>query len=242
MRSFPDGEYDLFKQCVIFAYRRDGLTEDPAKAKELMRWAIDRPPELYPIDETNMPVYLVPATALPQNKFVFRQTTLSYEESAELVYKQGAANTLEWQRLRNPPKTAFQPVIRLRTGHIGPLISSGQLGTVNLGDLLIRGKDNKRIVAQNEYGQVVEPNSRGCKTWTEQFATEIYCVDGLGKYRIINKPDDLRVLLDQYGNLLHEIVQDRYPPLYTGPTEAEWRKLNTLMKKKRLPDARRQAC
>ncbi|MFN8467297.1 MAG: DUF6094 domain-containing protein [Caldilineaceae bacterium] len=234
--SLPEGEYEIFKQCVVFAYRRDGLVEDGVTAKELMRWGVDRPPVIYPLDEeAKTPVYLVPASTLPPTKLVFRQTTLSYEESAELVYTQGAAKSLEWQRMRNPPKTSFQPVIRLRTGHIGPLISSGQLGTVNLGDLLIRGKDNKRIIAQNEYGQVVEPNSRTCKTWTEQFATEIFCIDGLGKYRIINKPDDLRLLLDQYGPLLHEIVQDRYPPLYTGPTEAEWRKLNTLMKKKRLP-------
>ena len=235
--SFPDGpeDYDRFKQCVLFAYRRESSTEDEETTKLLMTFGSERPPTLYQINPDAKPIYTVPAAILPQNKMIFRQTVLTYDETAQLVYSEGASFSQDWQRLRNPPPVNFRPVIRLRTGHIGPLVSSGQLKTVNLGDMLVRGAAAKEIVAQDEYGQMVEQHSKTCKTWTERFTTQIYCLDRYGKYSIIDKPGDLRVLLDNYGPLLHEIVQDRYPPLYTGPTAAEWQVLGTLMKRKKLP-------
>ena len=234
--SLPDGEYEAYSQCVLFAYRRDGLAEDEETTKELMKYGAHRPPLINEHDaETGPYIYKVPLATLPQSKMVFRRTVLTYEQTAALVYNEGASFTTDWQRLRNPPPVNFKPVIRLRTGHIGPLISSGQLGTVNLGDKLIRGAATKEIVAQDEYGQVVEKDSRTCKTWTERFSTKIYCLDKNGRYSIISKPDELRLLLEQYGPLLHEIVQERYPPLYTGPTAQEWKVLSGLMPRKKLP-------
>ena len=229
--SLPDGEYEEYEQCVMFAYRRESIVDDNAGAKELMRWKTTRPPLLDDYDADGNDgkpyVYLVPPASLPQTKMVFRRTQLTFQETAELVYREGASFTTDWQRLREPPPVNFRPVIRLRTGHIGPLISSGQLKTVNLGDMLVRGSASKEIVAQDEYGQLVDKDSPRCKTWTERFTTKIHCITGTGRYKVLSRPDELRDLLERYGSLLHEIVQDRYPPLYTGPTAQEWKILGT---------------
>ena len=155
------------------------LAEDEETTKELMKYGSQpaAAPQRATTPTTGPYIYKVPLATLPQSKMVFRRTVLTYEQTAALVYNEGASFTTDWQRLRNPPPVNFKPVIRLRTGHIGPLISSGQLGTVNLGDMLVRGAATKEIVAQDEYGQVVEKDSRTCKTWTERFSTKIYCLD-----------------------------------------------------------------
>ena len=204
-----------------------------------MQWKTTRPPLLDDYDADNNDgkpyVYLVPAASLPQTKMVFRRTQLTFQETAELVYREGASFTTDWQRLREPPQSTSGQSFGCAPAHIGPLISSGQLKTVNLGDMLVRGSASKEIVAQDEYGQLVDKDSPRCKTWTERFTTKIHCITSTGRYKVLSRPDELRDLLERYGSLLHEIVQDRYPPLYTGPTAQEWKILGTLMPKKTLP-------
>ena len=244
--SLPDGEYEEYEQCVMFAYRRESIVDDNAGAKELMRWKTTRPPLLDDYDADGNDgkpyVYLVPPASLPQTKMVFRRTQLTYQETAALVYKEGASFTTDWQRLREPPPVNFQPVIRLRTGHIGPLISSGQLKTVNLGDMLVRGSASKEIVAQDEYGQLVDKDSPRCKTWTERFTTKIHCITDTAATRSSAAPTSCATCWRNTARCCMRSCRTATRPCTPAPRPRNGRYSAASCPKRRCPAARRQAC
>lgn len=231
--ALPEDEYEQFGQIVLFAYRKDKAFQDDATMERLMHFA--QTGEI-PALEQSTQVYTVPAVTLPMAKFFLRKTTLTPEEVLNTVCTHGVHTTKRWQdRLNTFCDGSFTPVVPLKTGHVGSLISSGQMGTVQLGALLAKGRSIKVTDYLDAHGNRVQPESDQATTSRERFETRVFTLIPLGEFTEIASVDQLQAFLENNATAIAKVIAERYQPLYSQPTREEWDKLAGLLKHKPLP-------
>jgi len=143
---FQDGEYEKFKQIVLFGRKKPKNSLDDNSFGKLFAIPHTGLPEIPYLDE---PMYELPAS--PEVK-LFRSTLI---DEAELE-KELMSSAL-WQKIcqdRNNKNGVGRPPLPLHTGHLGLLLASGCLdGKVGEGEdrHIVRGKVEKIIHSEQEY-------------------------------------------------------------------------------------------
>lgn len=239
----PDGEWEQFRQCVVFGIRNDKIVANESRQKQLMEYARGGSQVLVLGHQSCL--YHVPATMIREDKFIFRKITLRPNEVIELVAgKYHAHAKKEWQDLTTPQGAGtFQPVVPLRVGHVASMISSGMMGTVRLGNMLAKGRTVKTIEHVDADGtpipanQVSRQNSdeKVVVRERERFNSTVTTLRATGEHAIISTPDELEAFMRDHAGDIARVLQQKYQPLYEAPTDEEWRVVSGLMKAKRLP-------
>ncbi|MCB0109423.1 MAG: hypothetical protein KDE53_26055, partial [Caldilineaceae bacterium] len=236
--ALPPAEFAQFGQIVLFGYKK----ENPQKDEPVMRWlqqlAITQ--DVPCLTDAQEPLR-VPISTLSESKFFMRKITLYPQEVYTVITTHGLHTTAAWRDMNALANDgAFQPVVPLRTGHIGSMISSGQMGTILLnghGDkpLLAKGRSIKVSETVDDKGNVVKSDAETAAKERERFETRVFTLDGEGVFTNLESVGDLQRFLESNASAIAQVMQERYAPLYAQPTEAEWRQLAPLLKSKKLP-------
>ena len=247
--KLPEGEYEQFRQCVIFGYRRSRIEKDQG-TEDLLKGYANGFLEMPVLSLAEGPVlgehadtFEVPEA--PQlHRFTFRKYHLSDEEILENVQRFGAYDNKSFMRFQQRQSLSdFSPVVPLRVGHVGSLISSGQMGVVQLGDdLMAKGFARKAMELYDADGKLISPDKHTPEellklvaTKREKIETHVHTLTRAGAHTTINTPTVMQTFLEEHAVAIGQIIQARYKPLYIEPTEEEWTALSGLMKHKRLP-------
>jgi hypothetical protein len=149
---FPDGEYERFRQVIVFGKRKGKNYIDEGCLGTLGMIPHRDLPEIPLLDR---PVYEVPASGEVR---LFRSSAI---DEAEL--ERELASSVLWEKLDghggNNRDGLGRPPLPLHTGHLGLLLASGCLdGTVGTGEdrHVVRGKVEKITHTEQEYeGDVI---------------------------------------------------------------------------------------
>ncbi|MCB0157626.1 MAG: hypothetical protein KDD83_05810, partial [Caldilineaceae bacterium] len=229
----PADESERFGQVVLFGNRKaKPFLDEPVMEALLAMVERDDLPKLDACDE---PLF-VPTAALPGSKFFIRKISLSPDEVLQVVTTHGVHTTRHWtDMLSRVHDGAFTPVVPLRTGHVGSLISSGQMGTVQLGNLLAKGRSVKISEWVDDQGNPVKEEDVNVARERERFETRVFTLAHDGEFTELATVSDLQHFLEQHAGDIAQTMADRYAPLYSEPTRAEWDTLAPLLKDKPLP-------
>lgn len=253
VNRMPAEEYSDFGQIIITANRRDTPSSDPALKERLSAIGYtkktgmpfkDLDTELHAINEPDLNKGLwqdlqVPRTELGDKKFYLRKQVLGHQDVIDMLASNSAHDTRDWRDLMPQGReTAFQPPVPLRVGHIGSLISSGQMGTVELDNTIAKGRAAKRTRCYDEQGNIVQPDDKKAVTMREFYQTAIHTISQDGTIKDVSTNEDLANFLKQYAGDIAQILEQRYAPLYLEPTQEEWAALAGLIPTKKLPGAK----
>lgn len=227
------GEFERFGQVVLFGYRKPSGSLDERELAKLDQQA--RLEHLQELDATCAPL-LVPTATLADAKFFIRKISLSASEVVDVVNTHGARGSRHWaDMLRLVNNGVFTPVVPLRTGHVGSLISSGQMGTVQVDDVLAKGRSVKIIEYLDDEGNLVKEDSLDVARSRERFETRVFTLAQDGAFTELATVNELQNFLEGNAGAIAEVMAERYQPMYAKPTQEEWNKLAPLLKGKSLP-------
>ena len=144
---FTDDDYPVFKQVVVFGYRREQSDAGP-EARKTKEWLANLGylgPEAVPsLDEDDGKTFSVPAAAGPVA--IFRDSRVDVDEARAAVLKSPVFAQVE--RLITPPPPAQvqmkTPVMPLKLAHMGTAIAAGAVGG-NMGTHIIVGTTKKTV-------------------------------------------------------------------------------------------------
>lgn len=142
---FTDEDYPVYKQVVVFGYRREKSSSGPEarRNKEYLVYLGHLGPEgLPPLDREDEEVFVVPAASGPVK--LFRSSNISAEEAREAIAKSPA---LAKARELIEPALAAQikvrtPILPLKLAHMGTAIAAGAVGG-NMGSHIVVGTTKK---------------------------------------------------------------------------------------------------
>ena len=115
---FPDGEYEAFKQVVIFGHRRASFLRDDDLAAKSLAWATAELPEM-PEGDGEYKIPVGPEKSKAGNPIRFRRSDLMPEDLLRETRRDGALLTRAWKDLRprygpgHPPGAADEAGTRL---------------------------------------------------------------------------------------------------------------------------------
>ncbi|MCX7590488.1 MAG: DUF6094 domain-containing protein [Kiritimatiellae bacterium] len=133
-------------------------------------------------------------------------------------------------RLQSTPPTV-QPIVPLKKGHLALIVASGIVGTIDLGDALIKGRTIKRVIAEEEEGE--EENTRREKVIN---VPEVTLLDmKTGEVQFIETDHDLAVLFEKHGAAIATQAARKFPPLFDGKIPADVEKILSGLGKWRKP-------
>ncbi len=233
IRRFPDGDYEIFKQVVVFARRRRYQTPTTERVAEIRQWA---DAELSPLgalpDDPQWPQMLPPAKA---SSVRFYRNDISDVEAVAMAYRQPWDNAL-LAAISAAPAQEFIPPMPLKKGHIAMLMSSGLLGTLRItmdGEpAFVKGRVVKRQV------ETIEETDSGekCHVMRDKFVTSVGILGSDGVRLIQDDVPALTAFMETYGGQVANEVVKRPPRYDLKPTAAEWAHMGTLGKnRKPLP-------
>ena len=252
---FLDGEYETFKQIVIFARRKPWGTPSGAAVEHLQALAGVNLPVLEPAPESLYPILPAPPDAR------FKHAGWSNADLVQAAWTHGLQAGKTWARLVHPPEEdvqTFCPAAPLKQGHIAMLIASGLMGTLRLRDetdrpFLAKGRVVKQI--KKIEGEQAGSGEKG-KTVTlyrDQFLTTLALLSPHGLTTIEAKATDddvdytqpvpanavasLPEFVRRYGDQIVRQTIAQSHPLYVGqPTDYEREAVNRLgLKRPPLP-------
>ena len=230
----PDGEYEQFGQVVLFGRCRPKPMRDASVQAQLIGYGEGTEP--LPVLAAGCTQIAVAATTIDDDRFFIRKKSLSADEVIQTVVSHGVHRSKAWQDVQNRHSDGrFQPVVPLRTGHVGSLISSGQMGTVQLGALLAKGRSAKSKIYLDEQGNRVAEGSENAATIQERFTTRVFTLTQAGEYTVIEDSAGMQEFLESHAGAIARIIEDRYAPLYAEPRPEEWATLAPLLRHKLLP-------
>ncbi len=227
--SFPADEYEKFKQLVIFGHRRklDRHPDIKDNLAMLERFAKDElPPEL----TADSPTWTVPATGKPVDEIAFYKFSLTRDQLLDVIGESGMYSREEWREQRKVKEMEdFRPAVPMRPGHLSMLLLSGILRTMSLNDgkLLVKGRVEKR--EEQTYADEDE------QVFQEMFYTKLFILHADGQHEVIDTEESFKTFMQTYSPEMARILETRFKPLYTSPTQEEWDKLAPLLQTKLLP-------
>jgi len=232
---FPDGEYEAFKQVVIFGHRRASFLRDDDLAAEALAWATAELPEL-PEGSGEYKIPAGPEKSKAGNPIKFRRSDLMPEDLLRETRRDGALLTRAWKDLSVPDMDrAIHPALPMKLGHVSMLLSANQLGTIRLeGEggrpFLVKGlvvKDEKKVEegAPDEKGESDENEGR----WREKFVSTVTLLSHDGDIEVISDTEKLTGFMREHGEQLANHVIERNSPAYDlNPEPWEWESLEPL--------------
>ncbi|MCX6048806.1 MAG: hypothetical protein NT075_27210, partial [Chloroflexi bacterium] len=218
---------------MIIGVRKERADPDQGLADYLNSLGLDNLPDLL---ENNQTCYTIPNTYIATEKLIFRKITLSYEDVLRQVPRHGAYHNRQFKDWMTASHDfAFRPVVPLKTGHVGSLISSGQMGVINLQTVAAKGRATKVVEFFDAQGRKVERTDASMTESRERFTTEVTTINQAGQHESITSVADMQAFLEHYAGQIASAISARYQPLYTKATDREWQHLGKLMRQKRLP-------
>ncbi|MCF8012211.1 MAG: DUF6094 domain-containing protein [Clostridiales bacterium] len=142
---FTDDFYPVFKQIVLFGYRKEKSSSGP-KARRTRDWlksiAESGPGVVPALDKEDEATYTVPVT--DKEVELFRDGKVSIDEVKEVL---GESNVFErMERMITPPEESEvrmkSPVMPLKLAHMGTAIAAGAVGG-NMGNHIVTGTTSK---------------------------------------------------------------------------------------------------
>jgi len=235
----PEDEFETFKQIVLFGRKKaramaenDLMEEMILNAQSGGFRAIDGM-----INANLVSPYHLPRMNVSDEKFTIKKTSLSTNEIIQAMQTQkNALDSGPWADLQPKYNSAeFHPIIPLRTGHVGSLIASGQMRTVDLGDRVAKGKAIKETRAYDAGGNQVPLDDYEAAVMKEVFNTTVTTLNESGESKTISNVMELQRFLEIYAQDIASIIEHHFSPVYEKPTDQEWLALEHLMKSKKLP-------
>lgn len=235
--QFPEPEYSLFKQIVVFGVRKPYSTPTKERLEILETWATTPLPELQ--DELT-PLYQIPDAPKGNARFIFAYPEENY--LINLTRKSGVLHSPAFQAALQPQEQQkmLAPAVPLKKGHLAMLMASGMMGTLRLKDqdgkhILIRGRVAKKI----KYTKQPDPKDPETviENYKDQFVTTITTLQTDGAMENIQDTKGLMDFMAQYGEQIATGTLATYKPLYDlHPTDQEMEILGKLgLGRKALP-------
>lgn len=177
--SFPDPEYDRFKQVILFGRRKAEPFPDPDAAAQITEWQEQRPPPLpLPGDllrspGLNLPSYDLPPGAAGEVLFTDNVNRLP-RGIAEAAAGQGAWKRPEVQLLLSSPRELrVTPLMPARRGQMALMAAAGLLNNLTLEDndtrVIIKGRTTKQ--------HVLAEDSKFSQKWQDRLTTTLTVLD-----------------------------------------------------------------
>lgn len=159
---FSDGEYEAYKQIVVICKRKRKSGINTAEEKAAFKYLVEVGKE-----QVDVPVlgdtafadrqWIVPPSPIEEKDFQFRGSMLDPIELAKDLEKSSVwKNTMPLITLLNQKVTGGQPLLPLKTAHLGTVIAAGAIdGVIGQGDdrHMIVGLTRKVVDKEEEYDE-----------------------------------------------------------------------------------------
>ncbi|MGD9100447.1 MAG: DUF6094 domain-containing protein, partial [Anaerolineae bacterium] len=228
---FPDGEYERFKQIVVFGRRRVTYktpTNDEIEA--VQRLARTSLPPLRAVETPYYPVVPAPNRGASGRPVRYYRAAWSPEDMVAATQTAGVHTTQEWADLLHADgdgMVGIRPAMPLKKGHVAMLMSSGMMGTLRLGDeegrpMLVKGRVVK---VPHKITEEVQTNKKGEKEkvvkWRDRFITTVVTLSKAG-LNVIDDVPGLTAFMKAHGDKIAGHILQTYEPLYNlTPTADE---------------------
>jgi len=212
-RRFPGKHYELFKQVVLFALRRD-LSR---RGTRPFSWISDE----FPIPELRAGEFHY----LPRNSHITdMQCALpAVAEALVSLPTEGVRATKGWADFTAVPVSSgeFQPAQRLRPGHVAMLMATGMLNgceiSTSTGQQLVKGyaarfvEETEATETEDGGARVVEQDRIAIRASTLNLTTQEF-----DEYDSLANPERFEGFLNEHLEALFQWVETHFPPLYKG--------------------------
>lgn len=239
--KFPAEEFAAFGQLVIVGVRKEHERVSAERDTDYIKLAADRwehAPDLRTIAAAGaLPTYTVPHTDPPP---IFRRKSLEAVELIEFYEStlgtNAHADAALRQRTRPRDGAGFTPIIPLRQGHIASIVASGELGVLPVAGntVLLKGRATKRRIAHDKHGLIVDETDSQAVRLVDSFETQIITLDREGVMQVHDTVGAFERVMQTYAQEIAGHVARRFPPLYTGRDENNWRTMQPLLQHKGL--------
>ncbi|MGH2537098.1 MAG: DUF6094 domain-containing protein, partial [Candidatus Promineifilaceae bacterium] len=260
---FPDEEYPLFKQVVLFG-RRFSQAQRPAPDQvQRYRQMAEGGRGLTPLGVAERPIYALPSPIVPGGRFVFRSEFVDPDAAEKEASLLGVRTLADWRRHLLPANgqvAPVRPLMPLKIGHMAGLMAAGFLdnqvlsrspssderpaGSTNASTdgqspphrLLVKGRAYKKV----SYREKVEPQPDGgeqlVRTATEHVVTDVTTLAPGGEMQAY-QGSELEAFMSQWLPQLTGHVATNYPPAYAFDYQGgpHARTLNGLSLRRPIP-------
>ncbi|NKQ37557.1 MAG: hypothetical protein HF973_18330 [Chloroflexi bacterium] len=245
---FPDGEYERFRQIVLFGVRRPkGVVPDAAAVDAFIAMGREKTgllPEqsrLEPLTAAPEPLYTLPPLVVKDNAFKFRSMFVDPADALAEARQMGASTASAWRQHLDPAgvNVPLRPLTPLKIGHMNSIIAAGHMNNQVLENgngqrLLIKGRSYK-TTREESYEEPLPSGGKKLTTLeTEVVVTDITTVDEKGEIQSHNGPG-LEQFLSQWIGKLTNIVASDYPPVYQFNMNGYGALLGSLSKERPIP-------
>ena len=222
VRRFPEGEYERFKQVVVFARRRPHSTPTNEAINAIR---VLRDTDLPTLEQVTDSWPL--ATPLAPCKARFRRVNISdFELVSQALQSPWPTDMLA--ALTPQDQQTYTPPLPLKTGHVAMLLSAGLMGSVTIDQdgerLLVKG----RVVKKQTRAEVADEKGKITTILRDKFVTTIGVVTQ-DEVQVIDNEGDLTGFMEKYGKPLAEHVLSNRPVYdLQSATDFEWQTVSAL--------------
>ena len=262
MFRFPDGEYERFKQIVLFGVLRlKAVAPDGEKVEQLAQAALEKealPPLTAPsasptvLDRSELALntvkwqvvselsYTLPPLTVKPSAFKFRSQFVDPADALVEARQLGASTKDAWREHLDPASAdvPLWPLTPLKIGHMNSVIAAGHLNNQVLAAdderLLIKGRSYKVTHAAGYEEPLPDGRTRVTYLETESVVTDITTVDTSGEVTSY-KGAELEQFLQKWIAHLTGIVAQEYPPVYQFDMNGYGNLLGSLSKQRPIP-------
>lgn len=218
---FPDGEFEAFKQVVVFGRRTAWEAPDGDAIDYVRAFANSELPELKEGDQ----YYDLPASP---GDIRFSRQQVSARHKISEAHKAGLPQALK-DEMKPKPEITMRPIITPRKGHIAMLLASGMFRTTRIkqdGKVeLLKG----RAVKYQETTETIEDDKKTTRI-VDRFRTTIGLIGPDGIRVIDNDEAKLRRMMKEYGPVITEKILETEPLYDFDASDEEWAHLGRLSK------------
>jgi hypothetical protein len=225
---FPDEEYPVFKQVVLFGRRRPRAQRPEPDQVQRYRDMADLGLELNPLTAAGKPTYVLPKPIIPSKRFVFRSEFIDPEDAEKEAGMLGLQTLAEWRQHLAPANGQAKPVtplVPLKIGHMAGLIAAGFLDNQvlevcpepNRDDecerLLVKGRAYKKVTHSEAIEQLPSGGQQLVRTATENVVTDVTTITPDGEVMSYQGTELERFMTKWLPQLTHHVASN-YPPAY----------------------------
>lgn len=224
---FPDGEYERFKQVVVFAVSKRQKYQPAAKAAIDEITLLADPAVDIPALEVGVGEFIIPS-APTGAKFIYQPINpVDLVRAANVC---SPVKTDEFQRRMHvrPLGAQFSPAMPLSVGHLTMLITGQESGVLHIEEtgktVLVKGMSRKVIEAV----EVEQTDDKGKVTGYEEQEKERHVATLTvahpdGKVEMLSDPKSVGDFITAHAEKIADAILERNNPTYDyRPTKSEW--------------------
>lgn len=224
VRRFPEPDYSIFKQIVVFGIKKESQTTPNSKRRETLIKMGDADRPLPDLGNNEIFFHKYTIGAPKPGRFSFAGLFHDLHSAEEEWKRYGNTVTPEYDQLFESKNIVEkQPLMPFKLGHLAGLISAGLLNHTKLEikdengeisrSLLIKGHVRKGIIVGEEVSEDDNGNKRKTEIKREIPLSEVYTINESGETQIVAK-EELPEFMDTWLPQLTEAVNRDYEPIY----------------------------